>query len=245
MNNIMWFKRGTEIVGVLCDWDLAEDHSNGDRQAVDVGASDVAAPSDKGKGKGKAIPQRRSQRLASRASGQQSAERTATTSRVQVQPRYRTGTGPFMAIDLLLQDPPPPHRYRYDLESFFYLYACVAATFDPDGQPRIFVVEQWDHTKLAMIGAMKLTFLTQTSQYFPLFRNSHRDFIPTIKGPLHKLYTMFYGFECERIVAARFVDDVEDEDTGASSAQIDDIEEKRDDGATYRRFMKLLGESPE
>ena len=50
MNNIMWFKQGTEIVGVLCDWDLAEDHSNGDLWAVDVGQSGVAVP-DKGKGK--------------------------------------------------------------------------------------------------------------------------------------------------------------------------------------------------
>ncbi|KAF8512014.1 hypothetical protein BU17DRAFT_96662 [Hysterangium stoloniferum] len=33
----------------------------------------------------------------------------------------RTGTKPFMAIDLLRQSPPPRHLYRHDLESFFYV----------------------------------------------------------------------------------------------------------------------------
>lgn len=39
---------------------------------------------------------------------------------------HRTGTLPFMATDLLVGDP-PPHLYRYDLESFFYvlLWICV------------------------------------------------------------------------------------------------------------------------
>jgi hypothetical protein len=33
--------------------------------------------------------------------------------------RHRTGTIPFMACDLLV-DEPPVHIYRHDLESFFY-----------------------------------------------------------------------------------------------------------------------------
>ncbi|KAG6825926.1 hypothetical protein H0H93_016962, partial [Arthromyces matolae] len=33
----------------------------------------------------------------------------------------RTGTIPFMACDLLVDHEPPPHLYRHDLESFFYI----------------------------------------------------------------------------------------------------------------------------
>ena len=139
MNNIMWFKRDDEIVGVLCDWDLAEDHSNGDLWAVDVGQSGVGVP---GKGKGKAVPPRRSQRLASKPSNQQDVAPAAATSDTQEKPRYRTGTGPFMAVDLLVSDPPTLHKYCHDLESFFYVYACSAATFDPESEPKMRVVDR-------------------------------------------------------------------------------------------------------
>ncbi|KAJ1299361.1 hypothetical protein OPQ81_003772 [Rhizoctonia solani] len=39
---------------------------------------------------------------------------------------HRTGTLPFMAIDLLAQSP-PPHLYRHDLESFFYVLVWICA----------------------------------------------------------------------------------------------------------------------
>ena len=243
MNNIMWFKRGTEIVGVLCDWDLAEDHSNGDRQAVDVGPSDAAAPSDKGKGKGKAQVQRKSQHLASRPSNQQIAERTATTSEVQMQPRYRTGTGPFMAIDLLLLDPPPPHQYRYDLESFFHLYVCVAATFDPDGQPRMFVIEEWDQNNLKAIGRLKKEFLTDAQEYFALFERAHADFEVMINGPLIRLYQLFHRLQYQSIQArSQRILEMHAQSKGkrtTSNALAGDLV---DGGAMYKEFMEILGE---
>ncbi|KAF8156125.1 hypothetical protein B0H34DRAFT_618675, partial [Crassisporium funariophilum] len=34
---------------------------------------------------------------------------------------HRTGTIPFMACDLLADDDPPPHLFRHDLESFYYI----------------------------------------------------------------------------------------------------------------------------
>ncbi|KAH8814647.1 hypothetical protein DL96DRAFT_1560959 [Flagelloscypha sp. PMI_526] len=37
----------------------------------------------------------------------------------------RTGTAPFMAIDLLKRDPPPRHLYRHDLESLYYIIVSV------------------------------------------------------------------------------------------------------------------------
>lgn len=47
-----------------------------------------------------------------------------------------TGTIPFMAIDIL-QDDPPPHRYQHDLESFFYLLVWAAVHFDIRNKIRV------------------------------------------------------------------------------------------------------------
>ncbi|EPT05417.1 hypothetical protein FOMPIDRAFT_1021270, partial [Fomitopsis schrenkii] len=102
MNNIMWFRRGKEIIGVLCDWDLAEDQANGPgaRRAVDIGQVDASVPS--GKGDGISLPLRQSQRIAGPPSHQQNVEQpAASTPEDNAKPRYRTGTGPFMAMDLL------------------------------------------------------------------------------------------------------------------------------------------------
>ncbi|KAJ7229860.1 hypothetical protein GGX14DRAFT_581489 [Mycena pura] len=37
--------------------------------------------------------------------------------------KQRIGTEPYMAVDLLVVGPPPPHLYRFDLESLFYVVA--------------------------------------------------------------------------------------------------------------------------
>ena len=243
MNNIMWFKRGDEIVGVLCDWDLAEDHSNGDRQAVKVDQSEVAVPD---KGKGKAVPPRRSQRLASKRSNQQNGGETAATSEVQVKPRHRTGTGPFMAVDLLVLNPPPLHKYRHDLESFFYIYICSAATYDPDSEQRISVIEAWNSDDLKSIGLSKGRFLMDLMEYRSLFQHSHPEFQPMIDGALYKLYKMFHNVEFEGAFArSRMINDDEEEDSGAVQALLDDTEKRRDEHANYEEFMRLIGASPE
>ncbi|KAF8699751.1 hypothetical protein RHS03_06943, partial [Rhizoctonia solani] len=41
-------------------------------------------------------------------------------------PNHRTGTLPFMATDLLVECP-PPHLYRHDLESFYYVLIWICA----------------------------------------------------------------------------------------------------------------------
>jgi hypothetical protein len=42
--------------------------------------------------------------------------------------KHRTGTKPFMAIDLLRPDP-PMHMYRHDLESIFYVVVWITSRF--------------------------------------------------------------------------------------------------------------------
>jgi hypothetical protein len=58
---------------------------------------------------------------------------------------HRTGTPPFMAIDLLDQ-PPPPHLYRHELESLFYILLWGALHYDLVAgvrRPTVEVVKRW------------------------------------------------------------------------------------------------------
>ncbi|EUC60699.1 hypothetical protein RSOL_361000, partial [Rhizoctonia solani AG-3 Rhs1AP] len=57
----------------------------------------------------------------------------------------RTGTLPFMAIDLLVEAP-PPHLYRHDLESFFYVLVWICAE-DYHGWHRVDSVTDMAETK--------------------------------------------------------------------------------------------------
>ncbi|TCD68527.1 hypothetical protein EIP91_010583 [Steccherinum ochraceum] len=120
-NNIMFYYRNPakklNPVGVLCDWDLAQDVGLGvdlDTIMADllrhrIGSEKIdqyledfpclkPSPSNNSPLGG----------LPDLATGRAAA-------------RYRTGTGPFMAIDLLLYRQAPHHLYRHDLESFFWV----------------------------------------------------------------------------------------------------------------------------
>ena len=43
--------------------------------------------------------------------------------------KQRTGTEPFMARDLLVLGTSPPHLYRFDLESLFYVMLWVTCQY--------------------------------------------------------------------------------------------------------------------
>ncbi|EPT00195.1 hypothetical protein FOMPIDRAFT_1050020 [Fomitopsis schrenkii] len=244
MNNIMWYRRGDEIIGVLCDWDLAEDQSNGQRPGIDIGQADAAVPS--GKGKGKSVPSRQSPHIASLPSNQQNVGRPAATSEEKVKPRYRTGTGPFMALDLLCEGIAPVHKYRHDLESFFYLYACAAATFNPGGEPKMRVIRQWDDADLLRIGDNKRRFLYNRTKYDEVFQDASVDFAPSVDSFLQKWWTLFWNVakasgDADEFRRGKFLS-LEDE------RNIAFVERRRDDIVTYQVFMGIMGEpleSPE
>ena len=243
LNNIMWFTRESEIVGVLCDWDLAADHSNGDRRAVDVGPSDAAAPF--GEGEGKTTSLRWNERIDSKTSNPpEGVQGTAATSEAQVQPRFRTGTGPFMAVDLLISNPPPLHKYRHDLESFLYIYVCAAATFDPTRKQTIVVVEEWNSHDLHSIGLSKSQFLTRTDAYDAILKAPHADFKVMLDGPLGDLYDMFSAVEHQMSVVHQVLRQIrrEGSDPVKTKAKVDEIQKHRDALATYEIFMENLRE---
>ncbi|PCH39527.1 hypothetical protein WOLCODRAFT_167992 [Wolfiporia cocos MD-104 SS10] len=84
--------------------------------------------------------------------------------------RYRTGTAPFMAVDLLAEGSMSAHRYHHDLESFFYLLVYVCATFDVK-QHRLGHIYEWESANLAQVGKKKETFLKNPVVFNDTFQN--------------------------------------------------------------------------
>ncbi|ETW75484.1 hypothetical protein HETIRDRAFT_446980 [Heterobasidion irregulare TC 32-1] len=83
--------------------------------------------------------------------------------------RYRTGTGPFMAIDLLKPKMGPPHYYRHDLESFFYILLWSACTFLLNGtevKKQHKLVEPWSVVNWGDIRDKKVVFFTRAGEGF-------------------------------------------------------------------------------
>ncbi|EPT00217.1 hypothetical protein FOMPIDRAFT_1050041 [Fomitopsis schrenkii] len=223
---------------------LAEDQENGARRAVNIGQVDAAPSGPSGEGKGKSVSLRQSQHVPSQPSNRLNVEPPAATSENTAKPRYRTGTGPFMALELLRSNPPPAHRYRYDVESFFYLYVCGAATYRADGDERIFVIKDWNYDSLRRIGTEKLQFLVDAEQYTKVFEGAHADFKPAIAGFLLDMWLTFQGVcqlsqEIAKIItfrSLRRLPTVEDEKLIADKRQA------QDDKVTYQAFMKMMGE---
>jgi hypothetical protein len=56
--------------------------------------------------------------------------------------RHRTGTVPFMAVELLDSNP-PAHLYRHDLESFFYILVWAAIHYDIPHKERLSTPNQY------------------------------------------------------------------------------------------------------
>ena len=146
-----------KVTGVLCDWDLAEQKTRDD----DVPSTRAYVLF--------AVPTTSTQ---NKTSATQVSAETGGPDNGATKPRSRTGTGPFMAIDLLRKGPVPLHLYRHDLESFFYVLVYVCAVWDPIleklGHP-----PGWEHETLSVIGANRAEFLHNDEAYNELFVNAH------------------------------------------------------------------------
>jgi hypothetical protein len=88
----------------------------------------------------------------------------------------RTGTEPYMAVDLLVTGPPPPHIYRFDLESLFYVIAYVVCQYHDGEKIDNPPFDAWDHLPTTALRAEKWQFLAvamtvpPTSNFFALRR---------------------------------------------------------------------------
>ncbi|KAF7326535.1 Other 1 protein kinase [Mycena venus] len=73
--------------------------------------------------------------------------------------KQRTGTEPYMAMDLLVIGPPPPHLYRFDLESLFYVIAYVVCQYHEGKKIDNPPFEVWDYLPTTGLRAKKTQFL--------------------------------------------------------------------------------------
>ncbi|KAF9071409.1 hypothetical protein BDP27DRAFT_1322083, partial [Rhodocollybia butyracea] len=67
----------------------------------------------------------------------------------------RTGTAPYMAIDILRTSPPPIHLYRHDLESLYYVLVCTVCPADDP------TIRDWFSLGGRLMAAIKRTFFTK------------------------------------------------------------------------------------
>ena len=109
-NFFFYYGQDGKIVGILADWDVAS--SKEDLSALRDGVDKAERPEDASD-----VPTPAPDDDGETALEDSLDARDETT---EQRPRYRTGTGPFMALDLLATTK-VVHRYRHDLESFFYI----------------------------------------------------------------------------------------------------------------------------
>ncbi|GLB43284.1 hypothetical protein LshimejAT787_1301850 [Lyophyllum shimeji] len=84
----------------------------------------------------------------------------------------RTGTVPFMARDLLTDGDPPPHLYRHDLESFYYILVWAALHYDFERKERhgtIQEVKNWNAERYLTARAAKISFITHDDMRDTIF----------------------------------------------------------------------------
>jgi len=87
-------------------------------------------------------------------------------------PRYRCDVDPFKAMDLLRNGPAPPHLYRHDLESFFYMLAYVCAVWDPEKR-KFGHLSAWEQETSLKIERHKHEFLLDRNVFDRTFRKAH------------------------------------------------------------------------
>ncbi|KAH9939903.1 hypothetical protein B0H21DRAFT_825010 [Amylocystis lapponica] len=192
--NIMFYRDAEEhVVGMLCDWDLAgeqlsdaEYEEDDDRMfrvrpvPKDVPTTATDAQDDVVltmnqqddtfqtiKVPGQAIPEKRPPR-----------------------PRYRAGTGPFIALDMLLEAEPPLHHYRHELESFFFLLSYVCAVFDPE-KHKFGPFSAWEQGNLAGVATAKLAFYMNWQSFKSSFDHTHEDFGSLVDEWVMPLWELF------------------------------------------------------
>ncbi len=95
---------------------------------------------------------------------------------------HRTGTLPFLSIDLLVDDP-PPHLYRHDLESFFYILVWAGLHYSLKGQkPRSIhpMIARWcEEPETARDAKSSFFFYSTTADL--VFSHFTKPFQPLVK----------------------------------------------------------------
>lgn len=235
-------------VGVLCDWDLAQDRSllGPDRfeRLVDDASQVLWAEEKEDEDKGENIEEvtvaARDGRL--RAQGGQASEGLP-----HCRARYRTGTGPFMAIDLLVEQDIPYHQYRHDLESFFYVLVWFCAGFHPRCH-KIERITSWLTPQLSDIGYRKKSFIETAAIRDTILRSVATEYKTLVSRWVAELRILFANFvnktQCIKILLEEVANAEESgnlELVMKYKAKMNRKILERRDMVTFETFMKCLG----
>lgn len=225
ISNIM-FRRARShhrpVSGVLRDWDLAYDENNPHPQKTKV----LYAP-----------------RLPNKTEDIVIEKHT----KEHVGPCYRTGTGPFMALDLLREGTVPRHIYRHDLESFFFVLVWFCAVFDPEDSS-FGHIKNLESADLVSVGLYKRRFLEDLSAHAQVFRKTSLDYEELISTWIIRLKLLFLEVNVESAgkITVRKHREVVERGAGRLDAadslakEIRNLETARDTAVTYETFMKCL-----
>ncbi|KAF5383652.1 hypothetical protein D9615_003843 [Tricholomella constricta] len=151
---------------------------------------------------------------------------------------HRTGTIPFMAVDLLVVNPrPPPHLFRHDLESFFYILVWAAFYYDfdkkecrstePSTQPPL---ERWNNADLEVCANAKFRIISEPvvkDQLFALVPPEGQSLLPW----MNSVWELFWDANHSRMMNQRRPQ--ADWDVKTSGGFL-----------TFQRFMEALGRKP-
>ncbi|KAI0929654.1 hypothetical protein AcW1_010341 [Taiwanofungus camphoratus] len=161
-------------------------------------------------------------------------------------PRYRTGTGPFMALDLLAKGNPPLHRYRHDLESFFFVLVWFCAVFDPETH-QFRHLSDWESPNLYVIGRNKKAFIGEQQEWEEVFASTHADYRQLTRTWVLWLRRAFcaivsLSLQIDDRTAGLMVarQDGDQAEVALLNAQITRMKAQKDELMTYEIFMQQL-----
>ncbi|KAG6834095.1 hypothetical protein H0H93_011978 [Arthromyces matolae] len=145
---------------------------------------------------------------------------------------HRTGTIPFMARDLLVDGTPPPHLYRHDLESFFYILVWAAVNYhfgDDEARKIDLTTTGWDASTLAGARDIKGNFITHRldfkAQMLKRMDPRNHVFLPWIDS----IWSLFLKAHLGREIS----DTPNDWDQATLGGHI-----------TFEKFMQAIGREP-
>ncbi|KAL4242376.1 hypothetical protein ABKN59_011975 [Abortiporus biennis] len=188
VTNLMVQRIGpTEINGFLTDFDLAVGESK-DEQDEEVKKlrgldSDTTPPS-------------QPPGLVARMEVSAVKEKAQTNKKWQNM-RFRTGTVPFMALDILKSTPRTPiHVYRYDLESFFYVLVWFCAGFNPK-EHTLASINAWRTPSYSEIAKNKEKFTNAWKETTrgTILADTHSTYQPLLKAWVFPLRSLFQEIE--------------------------------------------------
>lgn len=255
VGNVMFYRNEGEAIGVLCDWDLAYDFRNPTKektQMIEQPAEEPDIAED---------PTLESEDSDNNSVDDESSDgvevdmkhdddsRSANIMDKEDprRPQYRTGTGPFMAYELLLPGEVPLHIYRFDLESFFWLLAWFCAVFDPVEHKYVRQVP-WEQNHLFKIGLQKQQFLAEISVYYSTFESAHLQYRDLCKNWVYRLRLYFWSVVEHRGKLSRIANEIDaakvfgdDEGERRGYERFDSMRKEGENIITYDGFMDILG----